>query len=70
MIYAMEYTHKMGKGMKDFEGWLAEFEYFDLTSVVADVTNEAMNAFQASRHLKEETDDSNKNTDKYEVSIL
>ncbi len=26
--------------------------------------------FVASRHLKEETDDSNKNTDKYEISIL
>lgn len=44
MIYAMEYTHKMGKDMKDFEGWLAEFEYFDISSVVADVTEEAMNA--------------------------
>ena len=29
-----------------------------------------MPPFVASRHLKEETDDSNKNTDKYEVSIL
>lgn len=44
MIYAMEYTHKMGKGMKDFEGWLAEFEYFDLSDVIEDVTSEAMNA--------------------------
>lgn len=44
MIYAMEYTHKMGKGMKDFEGWLAEFEYFDLSDVTMDVTEEAMNA--------------------------
>lgn len=29
-----------------------------------------MPPFVASRHLKEETDDSNKNTDKYEISIL
>lgn len=44
MIWAMECTHKMGKDIKDFEGWLAEFEYFDLTEVISDVVDEAMNA--------------------------
>lgn len=44
MIWAMEYTYKMGKNIKDFEGWLAEFEYFDITDVVEEVFDEAMNA--------------------------
>lgn len=44
MIYAMEYTHKMGKDIKDFEGWLAEFEYFDISSVTTEVAEEARNA--------------------------
>lgn len=44
MIWAMECTYKMGKDMKDFEGWLAEFEYFDLTEVISDVFEEATNA--------------------------
>ena len=44
MIWAMEYTHRMGQGMKDFEGWLAEFEYLDLSEVIGDVFEEVMNA--------------------------
>lgn len=44
MIWAMECTYKMGKDIKDFEGWLAEFEYMNLSEVVTDVFEEAKNA--------------------------
>ena len=44
MIWAMEKTYKMGKDMKDFENWLMEFEYFDISDVIADVVAEATNA--------------------------
>lgn len=44
MVWAMEYTYKMGKNIKDFEGWLAEFEYLDISVIIDDVIEEAMNA--------------------------
>lgn len=43
MIWAMEKTAKMGK-LIDFESWLAEFEYLDLTDVLDDTVDEAMRA--------------------------
>lgn len=42
MIWAMEKT--TDKNIKPFENWLADFEYLNLTEVLTDVTEEAMNA--------------------------
>lgn len=44
MVWAMEYTAKMGKGMKDFESWLADFEYLDLSHTMTEIAEEAMSA--------------------------
>lgn len=53
MIWAMEKTAKMGKGMKDFENWLAEFEFINLSEVITDVIEEAMNATFRKRETSE-----------------
>lgn len=53
MVWAMEKTAKMGKDMKDFENWLAEFEFIDLSEVITDVIEEAMNATFRKRETSE-----------------
>lgn len=44
MIWAMEVTAKGGKIDLPFEKWLEQFEYMDLTELMADVAEEAMDA--------------------------
>lgn len=44
IIWAMECTAKMGKDIKDFEGWLADFDWIDITESLDEIFDEAMNA--------------------------
>ncbi len=43
MIWALENTYKMGK-LKNFEDWLLDFEYFDLSQAMLEISEEIMNA--------------------------
>lgn len=54
MIWAMEKTAKGGKQI-DFETWLGQFEYLNLTDVYGDVTEVAMDATFREAPKEEET---------------
>ena len=44
MIWAMEVTTKCGKDMDPLEKWLGQFDSMDLSEIMEDVVEEAMNA--------------------------